>query len=141
MYNVMTLKDITRTQQKFGGKHVILAGDYRQILSDIPRGSRAHITAASMKKSTHWRFFTVIELTENMRICPDQSLQHFDRWLLKLGDGDLPISELPDSIRISLQNLYKIQDHSGIAIMESLRQFVEKALLIVLVILIQMSML
>ena len=46
--------------------------------------------------------------------------------LLKLGNGDLPIAELPDSIHIPPENLYEIQDHSGISIRESLRQFVEK---------------
>ena len=43
-----------------------------------------------------------------------------------LGNGDIPIAEPPDSIHIPPDNLYKIQDNSGIAIMESHRQFVEK---------------
>ena len=61
-----------------------------------------------------------------MRIGQDQSLQHFDRCLLKLGNGDLPIAEQPDSIHIPPGNLYEIQDDSGIAIKESIRHFVEK---------------
>ena len=44
------------------------------------------ITAASMKKSHLWRFFTDVDLSENMRIGQNQSLQHFDRCLLKLGN-------------------------------------------------------
>ena len=53
-------------------------------------------------------------------------MQHFDRCLLKLGRGDLPIAELPDSIRIPPENLCKLHDDSGIAIRESLRRFMEK---------------
>ena len=66
------------------------------------------------------------ELSENMRIGQDQSQQHFDMCLLTLGNGDLPIAELPDNIHISPEYLYKIQDDSSIAIRESLRYFVEK---------------
>ena len=46
-----------------------------------------------------------------------------------LGNGDLPIVELPDSIHIPPENLCKIQDDSGIAIRGSLRHFVEKMFL------------
>ena len=55
-----------------------------------------------------------------------QSLQHFDKCLLKLVNGDLQIPELHDSIRISPEYLCEIQDDSGIFIMESIRHFVEK---------------
>ena len=61
-----------------------------------------------------------------MRIGQDQSLQHIDRCLLKFGNGDQPLADLPDSIQISPENLYEIQDYSGIAIRESPRHFVEK---------------
>ena len=76
-----------------------------------------------MKKNPLWRFFTVLELSENMRIGQEQSLQHFDCSLLKFGNGDLPIAELPDSAHIPPENLYKIQDDSSIAIRESPMHF------------------
>ena len=84
----------------------------------IPRGSRAHITAASKKKSPLWRFSTVFDFV-GIRL--DQFLQHFDRCLLKFGNGDLPISELHDSIHIPPEYLCEIQDYSGIGIRVSLR--------------------
>ena len=56
-----------------------------------------------------------------MRIVQDQLLQHFDRCLLKLGNGDLPIAELTNSIHISPEKQCKIQDDSDIAISESHR--------------------
>ena len=61
-----------------------------------------------------------------MRIGPDQSLRHFDICLLQVGNGDLPMAELPDSIHVPPENLYEIQDDFGIAVRESLRFFVEK---------------
>ena len=61
-----------------------------------------------------------------MRIGKDHSLQHIDWSLLKFGNGDLQIAELPDSIHISQEYLYEIQDDSGIAIRKSIRRFVEK---------------
>ena len=61
-----------------------------------------------------------------MRIGQDQCLQHLDKCLHKLGNGDLLVAELADSIYISPEYPYEIQDISGIAIRESLRHFVEK---------------
>ena len=50
-----------------------------------------------------------------------------DRSPLKLGNGDIQITELPDSIHISQEYPCKIQDDSGIAIRESIiGHFVEK---------------
>ena len=46
------------------------------------------------------KLFTVYELSENMTIGQEKSLQHFDRYLLKLRNGDLPIAALPRSIHI-----------------------------------------
>ena len=55
-------------------------------------------------------------------------MQHFDRCLLILGSLDLPMAELPDSILIPPESSYEIQYDSGIAIMESIRHFVEEIL-------------
>ena len=84
------------------------------MLPVIPGCSRAHITAVSMKKSPHRRFFTVFKLTENMRISHDQFLQHFDRLLLKLGNGDLPIAKLTESIHIPTEITKKYKMNLGL---------------------------
>ena len=86
---------------------------------------RAHITAASMKKSPLGDS-SVNKFSENMRIGQDESMQHFDRCHLMMGNGDLQIEELPNIIHIPPEYPYKIQDDSGIAIRQSLRHFVEK---------------
>ena len=92
----------------------------------IPRGSRAHITTASLEKSQLWKIFTVFDLSENVRIDKDRSYQHLGRCLLIFGNGDLPIAEQPDSIHIPPVNLCEIQDDSGIAIRVSIRHLVER---------------
>ena len=51
-------------------------------------------------------------------------MQHFDRCLLKLGNGDLPILELSERIHTAPEVLHEIQDDSGIR--ESRRHFEEK---------------
>ena len=61
-----------------------------------------------------------------MTIGLDQFLQNFDRCLLKLGNGDLPIAELRDSSHITPEYMYEILDNSGIAIRDSHRHTVEK---------------
>ena len=88
-----------------------------------------HVHSHSQRlQSSHpvWRIITVIELSEDMSIGQDQSRQHSDRCLLKFGNGDLQIAELPDSIHNSPEYTYNIQDDSGIAIRESIRHSVKK---------------
>ena len=64
------------------------------------RKSRAQTTAASIRNSPVWKFFTVKELTENMRVGSDPDLKEFDDWLLKLGNDSLLIHERPDWIAV-----------------------------------------
>ena len=61
-----------------------------------------------------------------MRIGQNQSLQHFDRCLLKLGNQNLPMAVLPNSIHVPPENLFKIQDDFGFAVRESLRHSIDK---------------
>ena len=99
---------------------------YIHIYIVIPRVSRDHITAASVKKRPHWRLFTVFEVSESMKIGMYRSLLHIDRCLCKLGNEDLPSTELPDSIHIPRSILCEIQDDSSMAITKSLWHIVEK---------------
>lgn len=86
-----TLRDIMGIDVPFGGKIILLAGDFRQILPVVKRGSRAQIIQASIKKSPFWHQFKTFTLTENMRIAnagADLRLQQFiDGWLLRVGKG------------------------------------------------------
>ncbi|XP_014678518.1 PREDICTED: uncharacterized protein LOC106818314 [Priapulus caudatus] len=87
-----TLRDITSQDLPFGGKVMVLAGDFRQVLPVIKRGSRAQIVDASLKRSKLWSHFTLFNLTENMRVLQsgdDKELKEFDAWLLQLGNGHI----------------------------------------------------
>ena len=47
-----TLRDITgKYQEKFGGKPVLVSGDFRQILPIIPKGRRPAIVESCLKRS------------------------------------------------------------------------------------------
>ena len=52
----------------FGGKVILFAGDFRQTLPIIPRGSRAKTVNASLKKSHLWTQITRLRLSINMRV-------------------------------------------------------------------------
>ncbi|XP_028758137.1 ATP-dependent DNA helicase PIF1-like [Neltuma alba] len=91
-----TLKDIMHCNHPFGGKCVIMGGDFRQILPVIPRGTRADIVNACICSSYLWDHCTIFQLTENMRLFSSlssdedrSSLQRFSQWLLDVGDGKL----------------------------------------------------
>jgi hypothetical protein len=94
------LQDLMKNQCPFGGKVVILSGDFHQILPVVPHGSRSQITNACFKRSPLWKYFKCWPLKENMRVGTDPSLKHFYDWLLKVGNGELPIEEAPDKIEI-----------------------------------------
>jgi len=75
----------------FGGKIVILLGDFRQTCPVIPRGSRAQVVDASIKSSHLWQHFQVFRLTELIRNANDNEYAEF---LNEIGDGAGPDVEL-----------------------------------------------
>ena len=85
-----TLRDLLQTPNiPFGGKVVILAGDFRQCLPVVPGQHKAGIIKHSIIKSYLWGFFKVLELSVNMRVraSGDQRLEEFDNWTLSIGNG------------------------------------------------------
>ncbi|KAL0437715.1 UNVERIFIED_CONTAM: hypothetical protein Sradi_0479400 [Sesamum radiatum] len=53
----------------FGGKTIVLGGDFRQILPAVVRGGREDIVASSVNRSKDiWQDCKVLELTTNMRL-------------------------------------------------------------------------
>ncbi|XP_016195914.1 uncharacterized protein LOC107636959 [Arachis ipaensis] len=77
----------------FGGKVVVLDGDFRQFLPVILRGSRQDIIHSTVNSSCFWKFCQVLKLTKNMRLfvgttASDQDeTKQFGECLLKVGDG------------------------------------------------------
>ncbi|CAF1615884.1 unnamed protein product, partial [Didymodactylos carnosus] len=88
------LRDIMNIDAPFGGKIMILDGDFRQVLPVIRFANRSELTAASLKSSNLWSYFRVMHLHQNMRTGPRE--EEFSKWLIKLGNEDDEI-ELPRS--------------------------------------------
>ncbi|KAF7801739.1 ATP-dependent DNA helicase PIF1-like [Senna tora] len=98
-----TLRDIMHSQNAalakhpFGGKVVVLGGDFRQILPVIPRAGRVDIVLASLNSSYLWPSCKVLSLTKNMRLSQgysveeNSSISRFVEWILKVGEGNICI--------------------------------------------------
>ncbi|XP_077252569.1 uncharacterized protein LOC143891966 [Tasmannia lanceolata] len=97
-----TLKDILRfddlnsSDKPFGGKTVLLGGDFRQILPVVPKGGRHEVVLASINNYYLWDHCKVFNLKTNMRLNPcspdsstSNSLSEFSKWVLDIGDGKI----------------------------------------------------
>ncbi|KAG7537158.1 Helitron helicase-like domain [Arabidopsis suecica] len=86
--DLMSTEDSSASGKMFGGKTVLLGGDFRQILPVITHGSRADTVLASISKSYIWDACNVYHLQRNMRL--QQSETSFATWLLSISDGTAP---------------------------------------------------
>ncbi|XP_019198166.1 PREDICTED: uncharacterized protein LOC109191991 [Ipomoea nil] len=79
----------------FGGKTVVLGGDFRQILPVIPRGTRQEVVGASINSSYLWTHCRVLRLTKNLRLQNVGSVEEnkelcgFANWIAAIGDGQV----------------------------------------------------
>jgi hypothetical protein len=80
------LKDLMNNNSPFGGKVILLDGDFRQCLPVVKHANRVIIVQSSIKYSQLWPSFEQIKLERNMRSDSDKV---FSNWLIKLGDGRL----------------------------------------------------
>ncbi|UYV78775.1 hypothetical protein LAZ67_16002710 [Cordylochernes scorpioides] len=87
----ITLKDCRKDQRPMGGVVLLLAGDFRQILPNIPRGIIADELHAFLKASPLWSFVERLTLSTNMRAVNsgDPNSLLFSQYLLQLGSGQL----------------------------------------------------
>lgn len=81
------LRDLMDSQVPFGGKVVVLSGDFRQCLPVVKHGSKTEILEQCIKRSLLWPLFNYMKLSINQRLNDDGS--EFSQWLLQLGDGEL----------------------------------------------------
>ncbi|CAH9098656.1 unnamed protein product [Cuscuta europaea] len=94
-----TLRDIMRVQceenseRPFGGKVVVLGGDFCQILPVIRKGTRHDIVSAAVNSSHIWESCVVLRLSTNMRLNvgvtseDHAATKEFADWTLQLGEG------------------------------------------------------
>ncbi|KAL3635911.1 hypothetical protein CASFOL_020458 [Castilleja foliolosa] len=114
-----TLRDITSdSNHLFGGKSVLLGGDFRQTLPVKIKCSPSEIIESTLLKSYLWQRFRVFQLHENMRLrshrdatTSSENEAEFATWLLQIGDGLLgnPDTKNPRNIRrIQIPSQYLI---------------------------------
>ena len=85
-----SLRDLMGQPDKpFGGKILLLAGDFRQCLPVVPGANRAGTVGHCINQSHLWKNFQILQLTKNMRVraSGDAVLEAFDRWTLAIGNG------------------------------------------------------
>ncbi|XP_074301275.1 uncharacterized protein LOC141632647 [Silene latifolia] len=80
----------------FGGKVVLLGGDFRQVLPIIHKGLRKDIVQTSISRSFLWNECKIYTLKKSMRVLEgegdgqkQQRYRLFNEWLLAMGRGHL----------------------------------------------------
>ena len=70
------LKELMESSEIFGGKLLVLSGDFRQILPIVPQGGRPQIVHVCVKSSETWQYCKILHLHTNMRIQNLINLEH-----------------------------------------------------------------
>jgi PIF1-like helicase/Helicase len=92
--DLMAPLDQKCAHKPFGGKTLILSGDFRQTLPVVTEGGRGRALDACIIRSKLWKQFTILKLTINMRLTNNltscqEELRKFADWILAVGDGTL----------------------------------------------------
>ncbi|XP_062000159.1 uncharacterized protein LOC133717461 [Rosa rugosa] len=92
--DILSNPDDMQVHKPFGGKPILLGGDFRQILPVITGGTKEQIINASLNSSYIWSSFKIFHLTENMRLSKKNltneeriNITTFANWLLEIGEG------------------------------------------------------
>ncbi|CAF3843595.1 unnamed protein product [Rotaria sp. Silwood1] len=98
-----TLQDLRNNGKNMGGVVVLIAGDFRQTLPVIPKGTMADELKACLKSSYLWRHVVPLKLSTNMRVHlqGDVSAGRFAEQLLAIGNGKIPADPVSGLINIS----------------------------------------
>jgi hypothetical protein len=70
--DILRFNDPQSGEKSFGGKTVVLGGDFRQKLPVVAKGRREEIVEASINRSLLWKNCTIFTLTKNMRLQQNQ---------------------------------------------------------------------
>ena len=83
----------------FGGKVIVLGGNFGQILLIVRKGLKQDILKATINSLDLWKHCKVLKLTKNMRLTTAKSnqianeIKNFVDWILQLGNGDIDSNE------------------------------------------------
>uniref|UniRef100_A0A182N6N5 ATP-dependent DNA helicase n=1 Tax=Anopheles dirus TaxID=7168 RepID=A0A182N6N5_9DIPT len=120
-----TLQDIMGIQRPFGGKVMLLSGDFRQILPIVPKGSDAQIINQCLKRSPLWAQCHVMRLKVNMRVtmatneARASELQTFAEFLLQIdvaAINNAVLDRLPEISKeyLSVDTLVNPEEHNNL---------------------------
>ena len=85
-----TLQDVRENNQIMGGLLILLAGEFRQTLPIVTRGTPADELKASLKVSYLWRSVKCLGLNMIIHIHGDASAADFARHVLAIGNDAVP---------------------------------------------------
>ncbi|CAN1841325.1 ATP-dependent DNA helicase PIF1 [Linum perenne] len=102
MCDIMNMPLSGENYVPFGGKVVLLGGDFRQTLPVVPNGSREDNINATLPRSYLWTYCTLLHLKINMRIMFDGLT--FPDWVLAVGNGTLPLQYIKSRAIVSPTN-------------------------------------
>ena len=103
----------------FGGVILIMAGDFRQNLPVVRRGSRSQVVAASLKSSYLWKQFKIVEWRTNIRSLlrrSDTDTEHFAAYIESIGNGQAAVDtngliKLPHRLSFQGEQLEDLIQH------------------------------
>ncbi|XP_020972585.1 uncharacterized protein LOC107627278 [Arachis ipaensis] len=97
--DLMSVTNQYKTHQPFGGKVIVLGGDFRQILPVILKGNRHDILTSAINSSHLWLF---------CKIKDEGEIKRFTNWILNVGNrnigsvvGDESEIKIPDDLLIT----------------------------------------
>ncbi|XP_071713363.1 uncharacterized protein [Rutidosis leptorrhynchoides] len=116
-----SLRDILgKKNSPFGGKSMILGGDFKQTLPFHKKGKKSTIVRSYITSSYLWQEFKVFVLTENMRLMqpwltPSEKERNsaFSAWLLDIENGEVGTRDLEDPVNsnwVKIPNTYCVPD-------------------------------
>lgn len=82
-----SLRLLTGVDKLWGGKVMIITGDWRQILPVIKKGNEAQIVEATLMTSYIWKSATICTLSKNVRINNTKDNVFWSKYLLEIGNG------------------------------------------------------
>jgi len=82
--------DSNSAKLPFGGKCIILGGDWKQALPVVKNGSAQDQINASIKMDPLFKLFGTLKLTINMRAEKDE--KELCNWLHEVGNGNFIVS-------------------------------------------------
>jgi len=97
--DIMRARNEDNADKPFGGKVVVLGGDFRQILPVVRKGSRYDIVNSSINYFDLWQYCTVLKLSQNMRlksVVSNESaidIKEFADWILKIRDRNMNLKD------------------------------------------------